>query len=157
MVRRFKPAIKYRRGTRTHGWGRVGQHRKSGSSGGKGMVGFHKHKWSFVMVHAEETSGWPFYGKHGFKQPKPISVEWRPINVGKLEELIEELEREGRAVKEGDRYVVNLLELGYNKLLGGGKIERPVVVYTPVATEEAVRKIASAGGEVRVVHGVIHR
>ncbi|AEA13572.1 MAG: uL15 family ribosomal protein [Thermoproteus sp.] len=157
MVRRFKPAIKYRRGTRTHGWGRVGQHRKSGSSGGKGMVGFHKHKWSFVMVHAEETSGWPFYGKHGFKQPKQISVEWRPINVGRLEELVEEMESRGAAVKEGGRYVVDLLKLGYNKLLGGGEVSRPLVVYTPVATRAAVEKIAKAGGEVRIVHGVIHR
>ncbi|MEL9991181.1 MAG: uL15 family ribosomal protein [Thermoproteus sp.] len=157
MVRRFKPAIKYRRGTRTHGWGRVGQHRKSGSSGGKGMVGFHKHKWSFVMVHAEETSGWPFYGKHGFKQPKAISIEWRPINVGRLEDLITDMERRGEAVKEGDRYVVDLVKLGYNKLLGGGKITRAVVVYTPVATREAVEKIVKAGGEVRIVHSVVHR
>ncbi|MDT7869113.1 MAG: uL15 family ribosomal protein [Thermoproteus sp.] len=157
MVRRFKPAVKYRRGTRTHGWGRVGQHRKSGSSGGKGMVGFHKHKWSFVMVHAEETSGWPFYGKHGFKQPKAISVAWRPINVGRLEELLEEMESRGAAVKEGEQYVVDLPKLGYNKLLGGGRVSRPLIVYTPVATRDAVEKIAKAGGEVRIVHGAVHR
>ncbi|CCC82047.1 uL15 family ribosomal protein [Thermoproteus tenax] len=157
MVRRFKPAVKYRRGSRTHGWGRVGQHRKSGSSGGKGMVGFHKHKWSFVMVHAEETSGWPFYGKHGFKQPKEISIQWRPINVGKLDDLVEELEREGVAVKEGEKYVVDLLKLGYNKLLGGGSVKRALIVYTATASEAAVKKISAAGGEVRIVQGVIHR
>lgn len=157
MVRRFKPAVKYRRGSRTHGWGRVGQHRKSGSSGGKGMVGFHKHKWSFVMKYAEDSSGWPFYGKHGFRQPKEISVEWRPINVGKLDELVEELAAKGLASKEDERYVVDLLKLGYNKLLGSGKLTKPVVVYTPAASRDAVEKVAAAGGEVRIIHGVVHR
>jgi len=30
------------------------------------------------MKYGESGTGWPFYGKHGFKQPEPISVEWRP-------------------------------------------------------------------------------
>jgi large subunit ribosomal protein L15 len=151
MVRRFKPYRKYRRGTRTHGWGRVGQHRKAGSSGGKGMVGFHKHKWSLVMKYGESGTGWPFYGKHGFKQPPSASVEWRPINVGRLAEIISELKREGKVVEEGGRYVVKLPELGYNKLLGGGDIDVPVVVYVPAASRLAVKKIAKAGGEVRII------
>lgn len=156
MVRRFKRAVKYRRGSRTHGWGRVGQHRKSGGSGGKGMVGFHKHKWSLVMKYGESGTGWPFYGKHGFKRPIPISVEWRPINVGMLSEIIKELKQSGKAIEEGGRYVVNLLDLGYNKLLGGGSIDIPVIVYTPVASRLAVEKIEKAGGEVRII-SAIHR
>lgn len=157
MTRRFKPSIKYRRGSRTHGWGRVGQHRKSGSSGGKGMVGFHKHKWSYVMKYAEDSSGWPFYGKHGFRQPKEISVEWSPINVGRLDELVAEAIARGELAKEGDKYVVDLLKLGYNKLLGGGKLSIPLIIYAPAATREAVKKVEEAGGEVRIIHGVLHR
>lgn len=156
MVRRFKPAVKYRRGSRTHGWGRVGQHRKSGGSGGKGMVGFHKHKWSLVMKYGESGTGWPFYGKHGFKQPETITVEWRPINVGKLAEIIKELKKEGKAKEEAGKYVINLLDIGYNKLLGGGKVDIPMVVYTPVASRLAVEKIEKAGGEVRIV-STVHR
>ncbi|MEM4651503.1 MAG: uL15 family ribosomal protein [Pyrobaculum sp.] len=151
MVRRFKPAVKYRRGSRTHGWGRVGQHRKSGGSGGKGMVGFHKHKWSLVMKYGESGTGWPFYGKHGFKQPETITVEWRPINVGKLAEIIKELKKEGKAKEEAGKYVINLLDIGYNKLLGGGEVDIPMVVYTPVASRLAVEKIEKAGGEVRII------
>ncbi|MEM1932331.1 MAG: uL15 family ribosomal protein [Pyrobaculum sp.] len=149
MVRRFKRNIKYRRGSRTHGWGRVGQHRKSGSSGGKGMVGFHKHKWSLVMKYGESGTGWPFYGKHGFKQPRGII--WRPINVGKLVEVIKEMKKEGKVIEEEGRYVVHLVKLGYNKLLGGGEVDIPIVVYTPAASRSAVEKIEKAGGEVRVV------
>ncbi len=156
MVRRFKPAVKYRRGSRTHGWGRVGQHRKSGGSGGKGMVGFHKHKWSLVMKYGESGTGWPFYGKHGFKQPEVITVEWRPINVGKLAEIIKELKKEGKAKEEGGKYVINLLDIGYNKLLGGGEVDIPMVVYTPVASRLAVEKIEKAGGEVRIIP-IAHR
>lgn len=151
MVRRFKRATKYRRGSRTHGWGRVGQHRKSGSSGGKGMVGFHKHKWSLVMKYGESGTGWPFYGKHGFKQPKEITVQWRPINVGKLVEVVKEMKKEGKIKEEGGKYVVHLVELGYNKLLGGGDVDLPLLVYTPAASRSAVEKIEKAGGEVRVV------
>ncbi|MCC6067107.1 MAG: 50S ribosomal protein L15 [Pyrobaculum sp.] len=151
MVRRFKPAVKYRRGSRTHGWGRVGQHRKSGGSGGKGMVGFHKHKWSLVMKYGESGTGWPFYGKYGFKQPETITVEWRPINVGKLAEIIKELKKEGKAKEEAGKYVINLLDIGYNKLLGGGEVDIPMVVYTPVASRLAVEKIEKAGGEVRII------
>ena len=156
MVRRFKPAVKYRRGSRTHGWGRVGQHRKSGGSGGKGMVGFHKHKWSLVMKYGESGTGWPFYGKHGFKRPETITMEWRPINVGKLAEIIKELKKEGKAKEEAGKYVINLLDIGYNKLLGGGEVGIPVVVYTPVASRLAVEKIEKAGGEVRIIPAV-HR
>lgn len=148
MVRRFKRAVKYRRGSRTHGWGRVGQHRKSGSSGGKGMVGFHKHKWSFVMKYGESGTGWPFYGKHGFKSPR--RSEWRPINVGVLEEIVSELKRGGKAKEEGGKIVVDIAELGYNKLLGGGEVKTPLVVYAPSATRAAVEKITRAGGEVRI-------
>ncbi|MGC9130829.1 MAG: uL15m family ribosomal protein, partial [Pyrobaculum sp.] len=56
----------------------------------------------------------------------------------------------------GGRYVVNLLDLGYNKLLGGGSIDIPVIVYTPVASRLAVEKIEKAGGEVRIL-SAIHR
>ncbi|MEM1598866.1 MAG: uL15 family ribosomal protein [Pyrobaculum sp.] len=156
MVRRFKRATKYRRGSRTHGWGRVGQHRKSGGSGGKGMVGFHKHKWSFVMKYGESGTGWPFYGKHGFKQPPAVAVEWRPINVGTLAEIVKELRKEGKVKEDGGKPVVNLLELGYNKLLGGGAVDMPLVVYAPAASRAAVEKITKAGGEVRII-SLIHR
>ncbi|MGA2874798.1 MAG: 50S ribosomal protein L15, partial [Nitrososphaerales archaeon] len=37
------------RGSRTHGWGQIGQHRRTGSKGGSGMAGLHKHKWSYTV------------------------------------------------------------------------------------------------------------
>ena len=75
---------------------------------------------SSFMKYGESGTGWPFYGKHGFKQPETISVEWRPINVGRLAELVKELRERGEVREEEGRLVVDLLKLGYNKLLGGG-------------------------------------
>jgi large subunit ribosomal protein L15 len=66
------------------------------------------------------------------------------------------LRQSGKAVEEGGRYVINLLDLGYNKLLGGGSIDIQVIVYTPVASRLAVEKIEKAGGEVRII-SAIHR
>ncbi len=100
MVRRFeRKSRKYRGGLRTHSWGgRVGQHRKSGSSGGRGgKSGLHKHKWSLVMKYAEDTNGYPFFGKHGFKQPNTIVAAKLGINVGELEMMLDELVSKGLA------------------------------------------------------------
>ena len=43
---RTRKSRKYR-GSRTHGYGQIGQHRHSGSRGGHGNAGLHKHKWSW--------------------------------------------------------------------------------------------------------------
>ncbi len=44
--------------------------------------------------------------------------------------------------------VVNLEELGYNKLLGEGSITKPMKILVPRATRTAVEKVKGAGGEV---------
>ncbi|MEM3921728.1 MAG: 50S ribosomal protein L15, partial [Nitrososphaerota archaeon] len=46
-----------RRGSRTCGWGQIGQHRKSGSRGGHGHAGMHKHKWTWVLKHDPDYFG----------------------------------------------------------------------------------------------------
>jgi len=104
------------------------------------------------MKYAEDTSGYPFFGKHGFYQP--VKVEWKPINLGELDELVNKLIAEGRVKMEEGKYVINILELGFNKLLGKGTISKPVIIYTPAASMKAVEKVAAVGGEVRILRGV---
>lgn len=145
VVRRRKKSRKLRGRTRTMGWGRIGQHRKSGSRGGFGLAGFHKHKWTWVVKYAPN-----WFGKHGFTQPPAIVAEIRGINVGRLDEIARELLAKGKAVKEDGKIVINVEELGYNKVLGGGKVTLPLKVITPAITESARRKIEEAGGEVVV-------
>lgn len=146
MVVRFRRKSRKLRGrTRFMGWGQVGQHRKAGSRGGVGAAGMHKHKWSWIIKYAPD-----WYGKRGFKSPKQLVREVVAINVGQLSELIEKLALEGKAKKVGDVYEVDLGELGYNKLLGGGVVKYKLKVKVQTATKTAIDKIKQSGGEVIV-------
>jgi len=143
VVRRRKKTRRLRGRTRTMGWGRIGQHRKSGSKGGFGAAGMHKHMWTWVVKYAPT-----WFGKHGFNPPKGLEVKTLEINVGEVAEKLEDWLRNGVAHREGDKIVVNLAEMGYNTLLGRGKIDKPVKIIVPRATERAVEKVKAAGGEV---------
>ena len=56
---------------------------------------------------------------------------------------------------EDNKPVVNLVELGYSKLLGAGRALFPIKVITWLATERAVKKIREVGGEVLVLEGKV--
>lgn len=146
MVVRRRKKSRSMRGIRTHGYGSIGQHRKSGSRGGKGAAGMHKHKWSWIVKYFPD-----WYGKRGFTHPVKVSEEYRIINVGELGELVEYLESRGQIQKEGDLYVLDLSSLGFNKLLGRGEVDLRLKVIVHKATKEAVKKVARAGGEVTVL------
>ncbi len=148
MVVRRKKKSRYMRGSRTHGYGSIGQHRKSGSRGGRGAAGLHKHKWSWIVKYFPD-----WFGKHGFTRPVTLRTEVRSINVGELNEMVKELELRGELKHENGMYVIDLASLGINKLLGRGRIERKVKVIVYSATERAVSKVREAGGEVVVLRG----
>jgi large subunit ribosomal protein L15 len=56
--------------------------------------------------------------------------------------------QEVQDITEGDS--VNLGELGYDKLLGKGKINRPINITVAKASERAVSKVEAAGGSVSI-------
>ena len=132
--------IRKKRGSRTQGYGRVGQHRKSGSKGRR-KAGRHKHGWSYVLRYEPE-----YFGKKGFTSPKSLRREVKIINVGELDEVAEKLK--GKE-KEG-KIFVDLEGLGYTKLLGTGKVTKPLVVKVPSCSKSAAEKIEEAGGKVLV-------
>ena len=47
------------RGTRYCGWGQIGQHRASGSRGGVGGAGKHKHFWIRTVIEEPDHFGHP--------------------------------------------------------------------------------------------------
>ncbi|MEM0031611.1 MAG: uL15 family ribosomal protein [Desulfurococcaceae archaeon] len=145
VVRREKKSRKLRGRTRTMGWGRIGQHRKSGSRGGFGAVGFHKHKWSWLIKYAPN-----WYGKHGFVSVQQVKKYRyiRVINVGELNELAKDLIAKNNAVKEGNLILLNTVELGYDKVLGEGEVTLPLKIIARSISESARRKIEEAGGVV---------
>ncbi len=146
MVVRREKKSKYYRGSRTHGWGRVGQHRRSSRKGGRGHAGYHKHFWTWVVKYAPD-----WFGKHGFTRPPKLTPEIRAINVGQLDEIAQRLVEEGLVKVEDGTIHLDLSQLGFNKLLGSGRVTRPMVIRVMRASELAVRKVEEAGGKVIVV------
>jgi large subunit ribosomal protein L15 len=148
VVRKEKKSRKLRGRTRTMGWGRVGQHRKSGSRGGFGAVGFHKHKWIWVIKYAPN-----WYGKRGFVSVQQIRRyrKMKVINVGELDELAKTMLMKNIAVKEGDLIVIDTIRMGCDKVLGEGRVTLPLKVIAKEVTETAKKKIEEAGGTVVIV------
>ncbi len=128
------------RASRSHGWG-VRQHKGKGSHGGHGRAGGHKHKWTYTIKYEPDR-----YGKHGFKCP--TSVETSTINVGDLDELADKLLTDGHAVKKDEILVIDLDELGIDKLLGSGRIQRPLTVNVKSHSQLAIKKIEEAKGKI---------
>jgi len=131
--------IRKQRGSRTHGWGRVGQHRAGGSRGGHGKAGFHKHKWTYVIKYEPD-----YFGKKGFTSPKSVRRKVNAINVGALDEMAEKLSTR----KEKDKFFIDLESLGYTKLLGTGNVTKPLIVKVSSCSNSATEKIKEAGGQI---------
>jgi len=144
VVRRERKSRKLRGRSRTMGWGSVGQHRKSGSRGGKGAAGLGKHEWTWTIKYAPD-----WYGKRGFTPRRSkASYHKSVVNVGDLAEIVERLKSTGKAKMEDGMVEVNLVDMGVEKLLGEGEIMVPVKVIVSEASETAVKKIEEAGGKV---------
>jgi len=121
------------RGERTHGYGKIGQHRGAGCRGHR-KVGRHKHLWSYVTAYEPN-----YFGKHGFTSPQSLRRKEHIINVAKLDEI---------TTTEKGKTNIDLTSLGYTKLLGTGKITKPLTVTVPSCSKTAEEKIKKAGGQV---------
>jgi large subunit ribosomal protein L15 len=129
-----------KRGSRTHGWGRVGQHRGGGQRGGHGKAGFHKHRWTYVIKYEPD-----YFGKKGFTSPKSLKRKVNAINAGTLDEIAEKL-----STKKEGKLFIDLESLGYTKLLGTGKVTKPLTVKAPSCSKSAAEKIKEAGGQILI-------
>ncbi|MDK6027937.1 uL15 family ribosomal protein [Ignisphaera sp. 4213-co] len=144
VVRREKKSRKMH-GYRNRGWGSIGQHRKSGSRGGRGAAGMHKHKWSWVMKYFKD-----WFGKKGFV-PRGESVKVRAINISDLNEIVKKMIQSNTAVTENGKIVVDLSKMGINKLLGSGSIEFPVKVLVSSYSKKAKEKVEKIGGVIQKI------
>ncbi|KKA19479.1 60S ribosomal protein L27a [Rasamsonia emersonii CBS 393.64] len=116
------------RGHVSAGHGRVGKHRKH--PGGRGMAGGqHHHRTNLDKFH--------------------------PGYFGKLWTLVPE-ETRNKYLSENaspdTAPVIDLLSLGYAKLLGKGRLPNvPVVVKARYVSKEAERKITEVGGRIQLI------
>ena len=118
------------RGKRTRGTGHSKKHRGFGHKGGHGNAGSKKGK---IM----RTNKTRVMGKRKLATPNTKTIT--TINIGILSELIE---------RSGAKNEIDLVALGYDKLLGSGKVRGAYKVRVPTASSKAKEKIENAGGEV---------
>ncbi|MFQ5941443.1 MAG: uL15 family ribosomal protein [Nitrososphaerales archaeon] len=136
MVTRLRK-VRRLRGSRTHGWGQIGQHRAAGHKGGHGKAGLHKHHWTRTVLFEEKHFGTP-----GFHNPT-VKVTKKWVNVGDLDTLFP---RYGKV--ENEKNVLDLTSLGYDKLLGAGTVSNKYSIVIKAFAKNAKAKVENAGGEV---------
>ncbi len=139
MVVRRRKKVRKQRGSRTYGWGSQKKHRGKGSKGGKGKAGMHKHKWTYTVKYEPDH-----FGKRGFK--RPIKNVVKAINLSEIEKLVSKNPEVVK--KENGSQIIDLTKLGYEKVLGKGKISKPYVIIARKFSEKAKQKIEAVGGKV---------
>ncbi len=156
MTRKYPKRIRKMRGTRTVGYGRVGQHRKAGQRAGKGKTtGWKKSKKSYYLKQKElgfPDPDWDF-GKKGFMRPQDIRRIYNvnTLNIKDLDLTIEDLTLKNIATKTGTTYSINMKELNVQKILGRGEVNNKINVTVDKASKRAIEKIESAGGKVTLL------
>ena len=97
------------------------------------MAGIHKHKWSYTVKYAPDH-----FGSNIWHPPNQIVTEkW--INLFELANL------------KPTGEVIDLVALGYDKLLGEGMVHGALKVKARRASESAIEKIKAAGGSIEVL------
>lgn len=134
------------RATTTHGYGSMKKHRGAGSRGGRGNAGSGKRgdsrKPYFRVTEKREL------GRTGFKNKQVIN--FHPVNIFYLENSCERLLLEKRVTESKGIISIDLATLGFNKLLGTGRVTRKYEIIVDYASESAVKKIEAAGGSVTI-------
>ena len=143
-ISKRKKVVKYR-GSKTHGCGSMKKRRGAGNRGGRGNAGTGK------RADVKKPSYWKdkrYYGAHGFHSVKRKDIN--SINVSVLEQKIERLDSKAVS-KVGDKFIVDLNKLGYNKLLGKGNLKIKLDITVDYASKKAIELVENAGGKVTLL------
>lgn len=132
-------------GHTTHGWGSRKKRRGAGSRGGRGNAGSGKRAGQKKTNPEARLIG----QNRGFTSKS--RTQEKAINLGYFtKDKVNQLVAQGLAKKEGDHFNINLEDLGYNKLLGTGKVELKLKITVPKCSAQVEEKIKSKGGEIIV-------
>lgn len=151
MTVRRSRKVRKQRGSRSHGYGVIKDHKGKGMSGGAGKAGLFSHRWLQAIKEAKKERRKNITGKYGFIRPQQYLKKDPVINVSHLNASIDTLVKEGKATKDGDSYVINLSEFGIKKLLAQGEITKSINITVETATENAISKVEAAGGSVTLL------
>jgi len=125
---------KFRGRSRYHGRGKKAG-RGAGMRGGRGNAGINKHR---LMTRLKYMPG--HWGMHGFNRHPSLRKVNVSINLIQVSQMA-----------EGDS--INLGEMGYDKLLGSGRIDRALEITVAAASARAIEKVEAAGGSVILIDG----
>ena len=139
---RTKRKINKQRGSRSNGGGCTKKRRGAGNKGGKGKAGAGKQHWTWTVIHDPNH-----FGKHGFKRPQKMIKKVNAVNLSYLEEQSDDLIAKGLASKEGDAIVINVSDLGFDKVLAKGQITKTYKISASKFSASAIEKIEELGGE----------
>ena len=87
-----------------------------------------------------------YEGKKGFTPISAKKQRGRTLNLFQLTEIVDKLVAENKAQLSGEKVLVDLKQLGYEKLLGSGSVSRAIQVNV-ACSETAAKKLKDAGGE----------
>lgn len=136
MATRLRKSRRHR-GSRYCGWGQIGQHRQSGSRGGIGGAGKHKHFWIRTVIEEPDHFGHDTLNSYS----RFLVKKW--INLRDLATVSLRF-----SSKNDEKSVIDLGSLGIQKLLGGGNISESYVIKVAQASAGAKKKVKSAGGSI---------
>ncbi len=131
-------------GQKYRGYGQVGRHRHH--PGGRGRAGSKDH----MKIHLLKK-GHEFGAGKGFTR-RGIEREWVELNVGSIVESI--VDGKIQFTREDEKYVVDLSNMKYVKILGSGKVSIPIKLIlnsTAKVSRNAQTKIEAAGGEIVII------
>jgi large subunit ribosomal protein L15 len=138
-VNKKRKVTKYR-GSHTHGGGAKKKRRGAGNRGGVGMAGTGKRadqkKPTILKLYGNS-----YFGKHGFSSKSTKNI--KSINLDSIQTSLM-----NKAKQEKDVFILDITSLGYDKLLGRGKVTKKFSITCKICTEKAKQKIEKSGGEV---------
>lgn len=141
MVTNKGRKVRKLRGTRRCGYG-LNKHRGAGQRGGRGNAGSGK------KCDSKKTQIWGTKGSHLDK--KGFASRYKDgscLNLCDVESRLDSWLERGLIAKEGDVFVVDLKKLGYDKLLGRGKVLHKMKISVPSVSSSVEEKLKAAGCE----------
>lgn len=135
------------RGSRTHGYGSSKKHRGAGSRGGRGRAGLGKKSKHKKVTAVREGA----LKNKGFKRPQKVQTHEEGINLMQIDQQIEQFVEDGSAEKDGDSYVFNAQEAGFDKVLGKGRLTKNIDIHAERFSSKAEEKLAENGNEAVVL------
>ena len=133
------------RGSHTHGCGSKKKRRGAGNRGGRGMAGTGKRadqkKPTILKLYGNS-----YFGKHGFNRPQKVIKKIKAINLSELQTKLDFYMGKNLITKEKDMFIIDLDKLGYQKLLGGGKLDVKIKINSQFVSANAAEKVKQKGG-----------